>query len=98
MARHRFIVLPTTPCTAPPIGEAELTIGAWTGSVRQALMAYTAPFNLAGCPAISIPLPRGAGALPAGLQIVARPGDDAALLRMASRMEQRLHPRIGRMH
>jgi len=98
MAGHRFIVLPTTPCTAPPIGETALTIGAWAGSVREALMAYTAPFNLAGCPAISIPLPRGAGALPAGLQVVARPGDDAALLRMASRMEQVLHPRLGRMH
>ena len=95
MARHRFIVLPTTPCTAPPIGEAQLTIGAWTGGVRQALMAYTAPFNLAGCPAISIPLPRGAGALPAGIQVVGRAGDDAALLRMARQMEQLLHPRRG---
>jgi aspartyl-tRNA(Asn)/glutamyl-tRNA(Gln) amidotransferase subunit A len=96
MDRHRFIVLPTTPCTAPPTGEAELTIGTWTGSVRQALMAYTAPFNLAGCPAISIPLPRSAGALPAGIQLVGRPGDDGALLRMASRMEQLLSPRIAR--
>jgi aspartyl-tRNA(Asn)/glutamyl-tRNA(Gln) amidotransferase subunit A len=98
MARHRFILLPTTPCTAPLIGESELTIGAWTGSARQALMAYTAPFNLAGCPAISIPLPRRAGALPAGIQLVARVGDDAALLRMASRMEQLLSPDIARRH
>ncbi|WP_238136953.1 amidase [Variovorax sp. JS1663] len=92
MAGHRFIVLPTTPCTAPRLGEPELTIGNWSGSVREALMRYTAPFNLAGCPAISIPLHRGAGALPAGLQVVARPGDDAALLRIARQMEQVLHP------
>jgi aspartyl-tRNA(Asn)/glutamyl-tRNA(Gln) amidotransferase subunit A len=92
MARHRFIVLPTTPCAAPLVGETTLAIGDWAGSVREALMTYTAPFNLAGCPAISIPLHRGAGALPAGLQIVARPGDDAALLRIARQMEQVLHP------
>jgi aspartyl-tRNA(Asn)/glutamyl-tRNA(Gln) amidotransferase subunit A len=98
MAGHRFIVLPTTPCTAPHIGETTLTIGEWSGSVREALMTYTAPFNLAGCPAISIPLQRGAGALPAGLQVVARPGDDAALLRIARQMEQLLHPYTGRTH
>jgi aspartyl-tRNA(Asn)/glutamyl-tRNA(Gln) amidotransferase subunit A len=92
MAAHRFLVLPTTPCTAPRIGEAELAIGRWTGTVREALMGYTAPFNLAGCPAISIPLPRAEGALPAGLQVVARRGDDAALLRIAQQMEQALHP------
>ena len=91
MAGHRFIVLPATPCTAPLIGETRLAIGGWTGSVREALMTYTAPFNLAGCPAISIPLRRGAGALPVGLQVVGRPGDDAALLAIAQRMEQLLH-------
>lgn len=92
MARHRFIVLPATPCTAPLIGEARLAIGGWTGSVREALMTYTAPFNLAGCPAVSIPLPRHTGALPVGLQVVGRAGDDAALLRIAQRMERLLHP------
>ncbi|MGK6310503.1 amidase [Variovorax sp. DT-64] len=95
MARHRFIVLPATPCTAPLIGDTRLTIGRWTGSVREALMTYTAPFNLAGCPAISIPLRRSVGALPVGLQVVGRPGDDAALLGIARRMEQLLHPHLA---
>ncbi|WP_232061976.1 amidase [Variovorax sp. PBS-H4] len=92
MARHRFIVLPTTPCTAPRVGETRLAIGNWSGTVREALMTYTAPFNLAGCPAISIPLRRSVGALPVGLQVVGRPGDDAALLQIARRMERLLHP------
>ncbi|WP_345540176.1 amidase [Variovorax defluvii] len=91
MAGHRFIVLPTTPCTAPRIGEEDMAIGDWSGSMREALMRYTAPFNLAGCPSISIPLRRSAGALPAGLQVVGRPGDDAALLHVARQMEQHLH-------
>ncbi|PNG59967.1 MULTISPECIES: amidase [unclassified Variovorax] len=92
MARHRFLVLPATPCTAPLVGQTRLAIGGWTGSVREALMTYTAPFNLAGCPAVSIPLRRRPGALPVGLQVVGRPGEDAALLRIARRMERLLHP------
>jgi len=64
--------------------------GTWSGSVREALMTYTAPFNMAGFPAITIPLPSDRTRLPAGLQIVARPGDDGALLQIA---QQRSPPR-----
>jgi aspartyl-tRNA(Asn)/glutamyl-tRNA(Gln) amidotransferase subunit A len=85
-----FLVLPTLPCTAPLIGQAELRIGDWTGSVREALMTYTAPFNLAGWPAISIPLQSRSGGLPAALQIVGRPGEDGALLHLAQRVEAML--------
>ncbi len=53
-------------------------------------MTYTAPFNVAGFPAISIPLPSRHGGLPAALQIVARPGDDGALLQVALQMESML--------
>jgi aspartyl-tRNA(Asn)/glutamyl-tRNA(Gln) amidotransferase subunit A len=45
------------------------------------------PFNVAGFPAISIPVPVGDGGLPAALQIVARPGDDGALLQIAQQIE-----------
>jgi aspartyl-tRNA(Asn)/glutamyl-tRNA(Gln) amidotransferase subunit A len=85
-----FLILPTTPCTAPRRGESAITIGEWTGSVREALMTYTAPFNLAGLPAITLPLPVGAGELPAGLQIVSRGGEDAALLQFAYFVEELL--------
>ncbi|WP_431510114.1 amidase [Variovorax sp. DAIF25] len=87
MARFDVLVLPTCPCTAPRVGEDEVAIGPWRGSVREALMRYTAPFNLAGFPALSIPLAAPDGGLPAALQIVARPGHDGALLRIARRIE-----------
>ena len=45
---------------------------------------------VAGFPAISIPLAARDGALPAALQIVAKPGGDAALLQVALQMEQML--------
>ncbi|XQM38035.1 Indoleacetamide hydrolase [Cupriavidus sp. H19C3] len=87
MAEVDYLVLPTCPCTAPPLGASEMQIGAWHGTVREALMTYTAPFNIAGFPALSLPLPAAPGTLPAGLQIVARPGDDGALLQIAQQIE-----------
>jgi amidase len=48
-----------------------------------ALLRYTAPFALAGYPAISIPAGFGPGGLPIGLQLVARRDDDATLLHIA---------------
>ncbi|MDM0078874.1 amidase [Variovorax sp. J2P1-59] len=87
MSTIDYLVLPTCPCTAPLIGAHSTTIGGWSGSVREALMTYTAPFNVAGFPAISIPLGWSGTALPASLQIVARPGQDGALLQMAQQME-----------
>lgn len=87
MAGVDYLVLPTCPCTAPSLGASDVRIGDWTGTVREALMTYTAPFNIAGFPAISVPLPAATGALPAALQIVARPGDDGALLQIAQQIE-----------
>jgi aspartyl-tRNA(Asn)/glutamyl-tRNA(Gln) amidotransferase subunit A len=82
-----YLVLPTCPCVAPRVREATVTIGGWSGTVREALMSYTAPFNLAGIPAISIPLPAQGNRLPAGLQIVGRPGTDGGLLGLALEVE-----------
>jgi len=87
MSAVDYLVLPTCPCTAPPLNASNIDIGGWTGTVREALMTYTAPFNIAGFPAISIPLPSGSQRLPASLQLVARPGNDGALLRIAQQIE-----------
>lgn len=83
MNKLDFLVLPTVPCIAPLIGQETLEIQGWAGTVREALMTYAAPFNMTGFPAISLPLPVAPGALPCGLQIVGRPGQDGALLRFA---------------
>lgn len=92
MSTVDFLVLPTCPCTAPQVNQEAIDIGNWSGTVREALMNYTAPFNMAGFPAISIPLATGDGRLPAALQIVGKPRDDGALLQIARRMEQMLRP------
>lgn len=88
MSALDYLLLPTCPCTAPLLDAQLMSIGHWSGTVREALMSYTAPFNMAGFPAISIPLPGLGCALPASLQIVARPGQDGALLQIALQMER----------
>jgi aspartyl-tRNA(Asn)/glutamyl-tRNA(Gln) amidotransferase subunit A len=90
MADIDFLLLPTCPCVAPRINETEIQIGSWSGTIREALMAYTAPFNVAGFPAISVPLRSDRDHLPMGLQIVAHPHNDAALVQFARAVEAHL--------
>jgi aspartyl-tRNA(Asn)/glutamyl-tRNA(Gln) amidotransferase subunit A len=49
-----------------------------------ARLTFTSPFNLLGWPAISIPSGRGKEGLPLGMQLVAKPWDEAGLLQVAA--------------
>ena len=49
---------------------------------------FTAPFNLTGHPAISVPAGMSAAGIPIGLQLAGRLGGDADLLAVAHAFEQ----------
>lgn len=87
LARHPFVLTPTTPCPAWPVGDiAPHFIGGLPATPRDHA-AFTPQANHAGSPAISLPCGYTSTGLPLGLQIMAAPGADAALLALAQDME-----------
>ncbi len=56
-------------------------------------MEVVVPGTLSGCPVVCLPAgPGGARGLPGGLQLIGRPGDDHALLRIARAFEVQSRP------
>jgi aspartyl-tRNA(Asn)/glutamyl-tRNA(Gln) amidotransferase subunit A len=93
--RYDLILMPTLSRTALPIEERlfdpiEIE-GKIAGSIRKAWYPYTHPFNLTGNPAVTLPAGLHSDGLPIAVQLVARRGADAALLRAAAIFE-RAHP------
>jgi aspartyl-tRNA(Asn)/glutamyl-tRNA(Gln) amidotransferase subunit A len=87
LRRHGFIATPTTPCPAWPAKlSAPETIGGLPAGPRDHA-AFTPQINHAGVPAISIPCGQTRDGLPLGLQLIAGPGQDAALLGLAQTLE-----------
>jgi aspartyl-tRNA(Asn)/glutamyl-tRNA(Gln) amidotransferase subunit A len=87
LARHPFVLTPTTPCPAWPVGDiAPKIIGGLPATPRDHA-AFTPQANHAGSPAISLPCGQTSTGLPLGLQIMAAPGADAALLALAQDLE-----------
>ena len=88
------IVTPTAPLAPQLVGQKEVTFG---GQRRPAtgggvFTRFTAPFNLSGGPAISVPCGLTPEGMPAGLQIASAPGRDELVLRLAAAYEQLIRP------
>jgi amidase len=60
----------------------------------------TTPANATGQPAITLPLGQSQSGLPIGVQFMAKFGDESALIRLASSLEQAMpwHNRIPPIH
>ncbi len=83
LSKLDVLVCATTPMPAPAVGQKEVRIGAEKQPVRPSLIRFTRPFNMTGHPAASVPCGFTAEGLPAGLQIIGRPFDEATVLRVA---------------
>ena len=80
-----IVVTPTVAQPAPHVGAFAQLDGEGTFRAAASLGAYTAPFNVSGQPAVSLPWP--SPALPIGVQLVARRGADDLLLALAARLQ-----------
>jgi aspartyl-tRNA(Asn)/glutamyl-tRNA(Gln) amidotransferase subunit A len=79
---YDFLLIPTTPIAAPTIEGHD--------AVEQAgrLTRFTAPFNLAGLPALSLPCGFTKTGLPIGLQIISRAWGEFKVLNAGYAYEQ----------
>ena len=81
-----LLVTPTLGFVAPRDDVNEL-------EVREAMISRTYPFNLLGWPALALPCGPAEDGLPASIQLVGRPGDDALVLAAGLALEAVLRPR-----
>jgi len=86
-SRVDCLFTPTTPITAPRIGETTVGVpfgpGGESEDVRLAATRLVRAINALGLPAVSIPWGADRRGLPIGLQIVGRPFEEALILRVA---------------
>ncbi len=80
---YDFIILPTTPTTAFDIDGIKDPIAMYLQDI------FTVHANLAGIPAISLPLGHHSNGMPFGVQIMAKSFDDAQLLAFSNEMLKR---------
>ena len=78
---------PTTPLTAPKIGQATVLLDGQEEDTRLASTRFVRGINVVGFPALSIPCGFDKVGLPIGLQIVGKPFDEVTILRVGAVLE-----------
>ena len=81
------MLAPATPRSAPKLGQAMMTIDGVELPVRANLGIYTQPISFIGLPVVAVPT-RKSGAMPIGVQVIARPYNEAAALRVSAYLEK----------
>lgn len=81
-----IIIAPTTPISAPFIGQENMTIAGEEILIRPNLGRFTQPLSFIGLPVISVPI-QGENGLPLGVQIIAAPDNEDFILRVAAVLE-----------
>jgi amidase len=80
--RHPVLALPTLVGPPPLLGERGMSF-----------TVLTMPANLAGLPALALPVPRGPAGLPASLQLIGPPGGEERLIALGRVIEAALRSR-----
>jgi aspartyl-tRNA(Asn)/glutamyl-tRNA(Gln) amidotransferase subunit A len=78
-----LVLAPTLETVAPPVGLGDLAL-------RERMIRLTYPFNAIGAPALALPCGPAEDGLPASVQLVGRPGEDALVLAVGALLEREL--------
>ena len=83
-----FDMLLTPTCAEPPPELGDLIRPETNGARLLPFAIFTAPFNMTGQPAASVPMHWTPGGLPVGVQLVGAPYREDVLIRLAAQIEQ----------
>ncbi|HYC53343.1 MAG TPA: amidase [Candidatus Binatia bacterium] len=83
-------ITPTVPTTAPPVGSFDGLDGEGMFRAAAPIGAFTAPYNVSGQPAASLPAGVSSAGRPIGVQIVGPMGGEARVLSLAAVLEEAL--------
>jgi aspartyl-tRNA(Asn)/glutamyl-tRNA(Gln) amidotransferase subunit A len=78
-----LLVTPTVPMVAPPVGIGDLAL-------RERMIELTFPWNVVGAPALALPCGPAEDGLPASVQLIGRPGEDALVLAAGRALSERV--------
>jgi aspartyl-tRNA(Asn)/glutamyl-tRNA(Gln) amidotransferase subunit A len=82
-----IILAPSTPCTAPSIGQQTFMLDGVELPVRPNLGIYTQPISFIGLPVAAVPVPLKP--MPIGVQVIAAPWREDLALRVAFELERK---------
>ena len=80
---HQMLLTPTVPIDAPPRDEEP-------GEGSEVLVSQSVVWNMLGWPAVTVPYWLPGDPLPKSVQVIGKPGRDAAVLRAGQQIEQLL--------
>jgi aspartyl-tRNA(Asn)/glutamyl-tRNA(Gln) amidotransferase subunit A len=81
------LITPATAMPAPRLGQTIIRMAGKDVLMRPLITRFSRPFNVLGLPAIALPCGLTRDGLPIGVQIAARPLQDALVLRVAAALE-----------
>ena len=88
MKTYDILLAPTTALGAPRLGEHSVDVGGVQEAKLAIMPRLTRPHNICGIPTVSVPCGFTAEGLPIGMQLAARPFEDALALQVAYAYEQ----------
>lgn len=88
MKTYDLLLAPTTALGAPKLGDRIVDVGGVQEAKLAIMPRLTRPHNICGIPTVSIPCGFTSEGLPIGMQLAARPFEDALALQVAYAYEQ----------
>lgn len=90
-APYDAVLTPSLAMTPRPIGWYDAEDGERNFAQQVQFTPFTSMVNVAGLPAITLPVSATPDGLPMGVQLIGRPGGEDVLLAIGAQLERRLH-------